>query len=88
MSQSLRSFIDGCHKGPAYRTPVKAFLAAFKATLPAAEQRWWNRSRMLVELAAAGIPVGRIAGVSAIGGLLLTPPAGFAVQDGRLVGTA
>ena len=85
MSQSLRSFIDTCHKGPALRTPVKAFLAAFRATLPNAEQSRWKRSRLLVELTAAGLPVGYVGGVATIGGLSLSEPAGFAVRDGRLV---
>ena len=85
MSQSLRLFLDTCHKGPALRTPVKAFLAAFRAALPAAEQGRWPRSRLLVELTAAGLPVGYVGGVACVGGLSLNQPAGFAVKDGRLV---
>jgi hypothetical protein len=84
MHPTLRSFIEKCHREPSAKCAAKTFVRAFRASLPAAEREQWPRTRILLELAAGGFPIGNVAGVTAIGSLSVDAPAGFVVRDGKL----
>ena len=83
----LNTYIDRCHRSPAARVPVAAFVKAFRAAYPDAAGTW-PRGRIVAELGAAGYRIGYDRrGVAWIAGLAVDAGPAWTVResDGRLV---